>query len=89
MIGCHVALLERDWLFAFSGQDHLEFLYKALLSVLDEPGEEGQQDQDQVHQDDESQEESRPMRSVANRERNGASAPPGGKRAPNGLDSLV
>ncbi|XP_051917256.1 receptor-type tyrosine-protein phosphatase gamma [Hippocampus zosterae] len=73
----------------FRTRDHLEFLYKALLSVLDEPGEEDRRDRDQVHLDDESQDESRPMRSAASCQRNGALPPLGGKRAPNGLDSLV
>ncbi|XP_077423410.1 receptor-type tyrosine-protein phosphatase zeta-like isoform X2 [Vanacampus margaritifer] len=69
----------------FRTRDGLEFLYEALLSVLDEPREE-----EPAEDDDRGQEERRPRwRSAAGQERNGAPVLPGGHGSPEGLDSLV
>ncbi|XP_037109722.1 receptor-type tyrosine-protein phosphatase zeta isoform X10 [Syngnathus acus] len=81
----------------FCKREHLEFLYEALLSVLDEPQEERQQDQDQdqdeVNEAHRGREERRLWKSgggAARQERNGAVAPAGGESAtPDSLDSLV
>ncbi|KAM9814420.1 receptor-type tyrosine-protein phosphatase zeta-like isoform 2-T2 [Syngnathus typhle] len=82
----------------FCKREHLEFLYEALLSVLDEPREERQQDQDQVDEARRGREEHRLWKSGgggggARQERNGAVTPAGGESAtplrPDSLDSLV
>ncbi|XP_061139441.1 receptor-type tyrosine-protein phosphatase zeta-like isoform X8 [Syngnathus typhle] len=75
----------------FCKREHLEFLYEALLSVLDEPQEERQQDQ--VDEARRGREEHRLWKSGgggARQERNGAVTPAGGESAtPDSLDSLV
>ncbi|XP_049578290.1 receptor-type tyrosine-protein phosphatase gamma isoform X10 [Syngnathus scovelli] len=80
----------------FCKREHLEFLYEALLSVLDEPQEERQHDQDEVNEARRGREERRLWNGggggggAARRERNGSVAPAGGESAtPDSLDSLV